>query len=242
MKARLPSEWESFLDSKVFNLNLFYKSLNVFLNRFDFIIPDTQKIFAVFNYVKPENVTCVLFGEDPYPRHSSACGIAFWDKEINKWEDKTNGNSLKNILKALLASQGKATYNTPITECRQIALATTFKSPPQLFELWLNQGILLVNSALTFSGSSDKKIHLEFWQAFHIRLIQALNSRSESPYYILWGNKAQSWTSAIHDSIDDKNKIISQGHPTFIHQFMDKNNPSKSPFSEIITKTQLQWA
>jgi hypothetical protein len=57
----------------------------------------------------------------------------------------------------------------------------------------------------------------------------------------LWGNKARSWEKYIFTSVDDKDKIIRQGHPTFIHQFMDKKNIQYSPFKEIIEKTGLDW-
>jgi uracil DNA glycosylase len=241
LKARLPQEWETFLNADGFNLSAFYRLLDPFLKNCDIVIPAIQNIFAVFNYIKPADVRCVLFGEDPYPRITSACGVAFWDKEITDWSDKTNGNSLKNILKALLVARGKADYNTPISACRTIASKINFKSPPRLFEHWLNQGILLINSAMTFSGSTDKKNHFMFWKPFHLNLIRALNKKTESPFYILWGNKAQGWEKHIIESIDQVDKIIKQGHPTFIHQFLDKNNPVYSPFTEIIAKTKLSW-
>ncbi|KAA3612516.1 MAG: hypothetical protein D8M58_20345 [Calditrichaeota bacterium] len=237
---RLPNEWEIFLNSS-FPLQQFYFQLDEFLKEYEFVIPKKKKIFHVFDYMQPQDVKCVLFGEDPYPRISSACGVAFWDKEINSWDDKTNGNSLKNILKSILVHQGYATYKTPISECREIASKNGFKTPPQLFEHWLGQGVLLINTAMTFSGSKYKKKHFNFWKSFHKNLLTLLNKRESSPYYILWGNKAQAWDNDILQSIDDPYKIIKQGHPTFIHQFLDKNNISFSPFEEIVSKTEISW-
>jgi len=237
---QLPENWANFI-KEILDLPEFYNQLNQFIGKHEYILPEKDKIFAVFNYMAPQKVKCVLFGEDPYPRITSACGVAFWDKEINNWHDKTNGNSLKNILKALLVAKGKANYNIKIDEVREIALKENFLSPPQLFEHWLEQGILLVNTSLTFTHSKTKKEHFNFWRPFHEKLIQALNHRSTSPFYILWGNKAQKWETHIQQSIDNANKIIKQGHPTFIHQFLDKNRPGYSPFTEIIDKTKLSW-
>jgi uracil-DNA glycosylase len=236
----LPQEWVSFLNTKI-NVDEFEIQLKHFLDTIEFVIPSNDKIFNVFRIVNPKNVRCVLFGEDPYPRISSACGVAFWDKEINCWDDKTNGNSLKNIMKAILVSKGEASYNTGIAECREIARSTNFISPPDLFNLWLNEGVLLLNTALTFSSAADKKKHFLFWREFNQSVISALNQRDSSPFYILWGSKAQKWESHILKSIDDSDKIIKQGHPTFIHQFLDKNKPQFSPFTEIIDKTKLTW-
>ncbi len=236
----LNKKWAELLNG-LFSVADFYDQLENFLSDFELLIPKKENIFHVFDYMQPADVRCVLFGEDPYPRQTSACGVAFWDKEINSWDDKTNGNSLKNILKALLVQQGRAAYSTKINACREIARSENFKSPPQLFEHWLGQGVLLINTAMTFSGAGDKKRHFLFWREFHLNLISVLNNRKESPFYILWGNKAQAWESDILKSIDDPAKIIKQGHPTFIHQFMDKNNIGYSPFDEIIKKTQISW-
>ena len=237
---RLPAEWESFLNP-YFNLKHFYSQLDAFITPLERVMPQKDKIFHVFDYMSPADVRCVLFGEDPYPRITSACGVAFWDMEIRDWQKKTKGSSLKNILKALLVAEGKADYNSSIDECRAIALEIGFPSPPALFGHWLGQGILLVNTALTYSGKEDKKTHLAFWRDFHRSLIQALNARPSSPYYILWGAKAQKWQAEISATIDRPAKIIKQGHPTFLHQFMDKDRPGYSPFREIIDKVKISW-
>ena len=237
---KLPVCWEHFPQHTI-DLKDFYDGLNSFVGQYKNVLPDKEKIFAVFDMVKPSHVQCVLYGEDPYPRRASACGVAFWDKEINSWDDRTNGNSLKNILKALLVAGRQAQYDTKINAVREIARQSNFKNPPQLFEHWLSQGILLINTSLTFSNTQTKKEHFEFWQPFHKKLIRALNERKVSPFYILWGNKAARWEQDILQSIDNPDKIIKQGHPTFIHQFLDKNRPGFSPFTEIIEKTGLSW-
>ncbi len=237
---RLPEKWEAFLKNAI-DLSAFYPQLDSFVQKAEFLTPHPELIFNVFNRIAPGDVRCVLFGEDPYPRRSSANGVAFWDAEIKSWQDKTNGNSLKNILKALLVDDGLADYNTPIAQCREIALERRIKSPQELFQLWLSQGVLLINTSLTFAGSSQKKAHFQFWQTFHQAVIPALNHRAESPFYILWGKKAQAWTDTILQSIDDTEKIIRQGHPTFIHQFLKKEHPEYSPFTAIRDKTGLEW-
>jgi uracil-DNA glycosylase len=237
--ARLNLEWENFL-SPYLDLKPFYKSLDIFLKKQDTVIPEIKNIFNVFDYMSPASVRCVLFGEDPYPRLTSACGIAFWDKEIISWNDKSNGNSLKNILKALLVAKGLAAYSTKIDECRIIAGNNNIKAPAELFEYWLKQGVLLVNTSLTFSNQASKKAHFEFWLTFHKALIQALNSQPK-PYYILWGKKAQNWEKEILKSTKDLHKIIKQGHPTFIHQFLEKDSPQYSPFTELAETTGIKW-
>ncbi len=240
MLPHLPKEWEDFL-TPYFDLPSFYNQLQNFLDAFETIIPDRKHIFHVFEKISPARVCCVLYGEDPYPRSSSANGIAFWDAQITDWNDRTVGNSMKNILKALLVAHGLATYKTPISQCREIAVQHGIKGPGDLFRHWLAHGVLLINVALTFSSFKDKKRHFEFWRPFHRALILALNHRRPSPFYILWGKKAQQWQALIKESIDHPSKILTYGHPTFIHQFLKPDQPEYSPFKEIEQKTGFSW-
>ncbi len=238
---RLPENWENFLAADL-DIPRFYKELDSFLMQHTPGIPAGPLIFHVFKRVAPRGVKCVLFGEDPYPRASSANGIAFWDEEIKSWQDKTNGNSLKNMLKALLVARGWAGYETPIARCREIAREKKLPAPAALFGNWLEQGVFLLNTSLTFSGPRAKKAHFAFWQPFHKAVIRALNRREESaPYYILWGQKARRWLPVISETIDSPDKVILQGHPTFIHQFLKKEEPSYSPFTEIELRTGMKW-
>ncbi len=237
---RLPKNWEGFL-KPYFDLATFYEELDSFLNSLQTIIPEKERIFHVFSVVSPQKVCCVLYGEDPYPRQSSANGVAFWDAQIKDWNDRTVGNSMKNILKALLIAHGLATYHTPLSRCREIALEQGIKGPGDLFRHWLDHGVLLVNVALTFSTFKEKKKHFAFWRPFHLALIQALNARKPSPFYILWGRKAQQWLPAIQKSIDDSAKILKFNHPTFIHQFLNPEQPAYSPFVEIEQRTGFSW-
>lgn len=237
---QLPQKWETFLSGAI-DCAALYADATLLLEKADFVTPEENLIFNVFHFIDPSEVRCVLFGEDPYPRLSSANGVAFWDAEIKSWQDKTNGNSLKNILKALLTAEGLADYHTPIYRCREIAAELYLKSPRELFQFWLKQGVLLINTSLTFSGPAFKKEHFRFWRPFHRALIAALNNRQESPFYILWGKKAQLWEKDILQTVDKPDKIIKQGHPTFIHQFLKKEDPTYSPFTEIRSKTDLHW-
>ncbi len=237
---KLPEDWEIFLRAFI-DPEVLYNNLYILLKNKKEIMPDRHLIFNVFNYMNPEDVQCVLYGEDPYPRPASAIGVAFWDAEIKAWSDKTNGSSLKNILKALLIDKKLADYNTSIAQCREIVLAENLPPPMEMFKSWLNQGILLINTAMTFTGKQDKKEHFDFWKPFHLALIRALNNRRESPYYILWGNKARRWEESILQTIDDQNKIIRHGHPTFAYQFLNKNELWYSPFTEIRQKIQIKW-
>jgi len=236
----LPEVWEKFLyDSQ--SLPEFYSAFGQFTGQFEVLCPSRDLIFAAFHSLEPEKVKVVLFGEDPYPRVTSANGLAFWDNEIDSWNRPAPGNALKNILKAILVNKGWADYKTTIAECRRLAEAKKVMQPPDLFRFWIEQGVFLINTSLTFSGKTDKKIHFKFWSHFNQNLIHKLNTRNESPFYILWGGKAARWKPVILDSVDQPDKIMTQAHPTYIHHFLDSGQVNYSPFHELEQKTGVRW-
>ncbi|MCB0277874.1 MAG: hypothetical protein KDD94_00120 [Calditrichaeota bacterium] len=235
----LPEAWQSALSQHI-NLELFFTNLTEFLDQFPVVIPFRERIFSVFDYMEPSAVKCVVFGEDPYPRLSSAQGIAFWDAELAEWTTKSRGNCVRNMMKALLIAKGDANYSSSMDHCRQ-QISDYYDSPGQMFRHWLENGVFLLNSALTFSSSTDKKLHFNFWRPFIEAVIDVLAKQDNQPFFILWGRQAQQWQEKLIINGIDENRIIRQNHPTFIHQFLDKEKPDYSPFTEIIERTQLDW-
>ncbi len=229
----LSPDWINFLN---LNAQAFSQTLTSFLQQFPTVIPQKELIFAAFNHVPPTQVKAILLGEDPYPRPNSACGIAFLDNEIRTWDSISRGNSLKHIHKALLISRGLATAHTSLADCRIITKKAQIQEPAELLTQWMNEGILLLNTSLTFSTAKDKSLHFAFWSDF-ISLVLATLENHNKPYYILWGKKAQLWANKIN--IEDKDRIISHGHPTYQHHFFNKALPDWSPLSDIEKRSGL---
>jgi len=242
---RLSRPWETQLEPH-FDLAGFYLDLRGILSEVDpsSCCPRPGLVFRLFDRLTPEAVSVVLLGEDPYPRQTSAQGIAFWDAEIENWTDRTRGNCLPNMLKALLVARGEASYHTPIGVIRERIERGQLRmpSPGALFEHWLAQGVFLLNTALTYAGKAHKRRHHRFWREFNAAVLRLLASlqreRGNELPFILWGRKAQGFVQRLGlNGI----RTICQGHPTFLHQFMDPARPTYSPFSEIEAVTGFSW-
>lgn len=235
----LPKVWQDIL-SKDFDVNSFLADLEDRVDRAAHVIPDQQAIFKLFYLIEPHKVKCVLYGEDPYPRLSSANGIAFWDQEVSRWTDKTKGNSLKHIMKALLIYKRLARYDTSIEECRKIVVKDPlFPSPDELFVSWLNQGVLLLNRSLVYTTKAEKNGHIKYWEDFQHSLMSFF--KAQKVPIVLWGKKAQSLEKALLKKDYPKDLIIKQGHPTYQHHFLNKADPFYSPFKELSEKTEIKW-
>ena len=73
---------------------------------------------------------------------------------------------------------------------------------------WANQGILLLNTALTTTVSKSGQ-HFKIWQPFTAYLFDWLNWHNSGIVYIYMGRKAEDW----RDSVSDNNYKLIVSHP-----------------------------
>lgn len=146
--------------------------------------PPFKDVFKAFELTPFETVKVVLIGQDPYPNPFDAMGLAF---SVPK--ERPLPASLKNIFKVL-----KIDLNI---------------SPPH-GELsgWANEGVLLLNKALTVKAHQPLS-HVDLWDDFFKEVIDHLNHK-EKLVFVLMGSQAQKMKSWIHP----KHKIIMTVHPS----------------------------
>jgi uracil-DNA glycosylase len=100
------------------------------------VLPNEENIFRCFNYFNVDNLEVVIIGQDPYPNQGDACGLAFSvERNYNL------PHSLQNIFKELKNDLGIKRTNGDLSD-------------------WSNQGVLLLNAALTFSKSQPDFLKL----------------------------------------------------------------------------------
>lgn len=97
-----------------------------------------------------DSVKVLLIGQDPYPTQGVACGLAFAVSPGQK-----HPQSLRNLMKEL---------------------ATDVPEASNLGELsaWSNQGVMLLNSALT-TQIGNPGAHAKLWSGFTASVIKALD-------------------------------------------------------------------
>ena len=149
---------------------------------------------------KPEEFSVVIFGQDPYPREASATGIAFYDGEVKSWNDKLSP-SQRNIIKSALMSNNMVTASANVATLRKTMASHNVLSPPEWFEYTMNNGVLWLNTALTFSGKEKVALdrHTKFWAPIVEEIVKAIlveKSNSSDPaqkkiVFALWGGNAQ---------------------------------------------------
>lgn len=183
------NDWQDLLNKefeKDYYLNLRKFLINEY--RTNTIYPDKYDIFNALHYTAYKDVKVVILGQDPYHGPSQAHGLSFSVKPGIQPPP-----SLRNIYKEL-----KDDVNCYIPNNGYL-------------KKWADQGVLLLNTALTVrEGQANSHRNLG-WEQVTDRIISLLNERKEPIVFILWGSNAQSKVSLITNTYHN---IIKSVHPS----------------------------
>lgn len=183
-----PSGWgdklKTFIMSKDFD-NILSYLLNDVKNGKRFT-PILKYVFRAFEECPYKDLKIVMIGQEPYPYEGVSDGIAFSGGIKNKVE-----TSLKYIFKEIETTVHPNGYTWD----------------PDL-KRWSNQGILLLNSALTTNFDKQGQ-HYELWKSFLTFVFDTLNYQNPGLIYVFMGRKAQEWS----DFISENNFKLYTSHP-----------------------------
>lgn len=152
--------------------------------------PERNDIFNAFDGLKPQDVKVLIIGQDPYPDKKGnkvAHGLAFSSKSAYC------PTSLQKIFAEIESEYGKRDFKSNDLTC------------------WKKQGVLLLNTALTYSENKSLDERLKIWKPFVMHIISKLLNYKQPLVIILWGKKAQK----LFRSIDINNDllILKSSHP-----------------------------
>ena len=184
--SKLPTSWEN----KISDLSSLDKPMSYILNEISNdkkISPNLNNIFKAFEYCSFSSTKVVIFGQDPYFQKDVANGLAF-SVEPNK----PLPASLKNIYKEIESDIGALSNNNGYLKS------------------WADQGVLLLNSALTVEVGKPGSHSKIGWQDFIFEIVKIINKK-KNIVFILWGNDAKKYIKYIDKEI---NLILSSSHPS----------------------------
>jgi uracil-DNA glycosylase len=119
------------------------------VSRISNLTPNRGQVMRAFE-IPVEEVRVLLLGQDPYPTDGMACGLAFANTPGTK-----TPQSLRNLMKELESDLPGVSATADLAK-------------------WGNQGVMLLNSALTTEvGSSGT--HQNLWREFIEEVITALD-------------------------------------------------------------------
>lgn len=152
------------------------------------IYPPGSLIFNAFDKTPFDKVKVVLLGQDPYHGRGQAMGLSF-----SVPDGVTRPPSLLNIFKELHDDTG-----VPIPKTGNLTK-------------WAQQGVLLLNAALTVRAAEPNSHAKIGWHQFTNTVIQKVSEEKEGVVFLLWGKFAQDKTELINTT---KHLALKAAHPS----------------------------
>jgi uracil-DNA glycosylase len=163
--------------------------------------PPLKQVFRAFEECPVNKLKVIIIGQDPYPHFGVADGLAFSCSNTGKPQP-----SLTKIFEAVehTVYQDYPTHQDPdLTR-------------------WANQGVLLLNSALTCEIDKVGS-HYNVWKEFIAYVMDILNFTNAGLIFVLMGKQAQE----LEGLIGEHHYIIKTTHPayaSYTKQLWDSEN------------------
>lgn len=187
--VNIGNEWDALLADEF--KKEYYQQLRQFLiaeYNSHTIYPPMNDIFNALRATSYSDVKAVILGQDPYHGAGQAHGMCF---SVKKGVQPPP--SLVNIFKELYQDLG-----VPIPPHGQLTS-------------WAENGVLLLNTALTVREGQANSHRGKGWEIFTDRVISLLNEREQPIVFILWGGNARAKKQLI---TNPRHLILECAHPS----------------------------
>ena len=204
--------------------------------------PAGAHVFRAFDGLAPEDVRCVILGQDPYPCPAFATGRAFEAGNVATWGelDKMFSPSVRAVVQLIVAARtGDARHATGIDRWPSTLAdiergRVRLEAPGALADRWVASGVLLLNSALTLSrfdpgiGPHQARGHLPLWRPVLLAVLRHLAARPASVVFIGFGGTAASLLREAEREEEDgltNPRVILRPHPAAADDLLALENP-----------------
>ena len=150
--------------------------------------PPLKQVFRAFEECPMDKLKVIMIGQDPYPHFGVADGLAFSCSNTRKPQP-----SLQKIFEAV---------NTTLHYGEE------FPDHDPNLTRWANQGVLLLNSALTCEIDKVGS-HYNIWKEFVAYVMDMINFTDTGLIFVLMGKQAQE----LEGMIGEHHHIIKVSHP-----------------------------
>ena len=181
------------------------------------VLPPPALTFAALSRSQPDATRVVILGQDPYHTPGKADGLAFSIPE------GFGGrlDSLGNIFKEIQSDTGEERTKTALHD-------------------WADQGVLLLNTALTVPPGKPKAHARLGWSTLVKQVLGHLGDRPRA--FILWGRPAQGYA----EHIAPHHLILQSAHPSplSVHRGFFGSRPFSKVNQWLIDQGQepINWA
>ena len=204
--------------------------------------PEGAHMLRAFDNLPPEEVRCVILGQDPYPCPAFSTGRAFEAGNVARWRelDKMFSPSVRAVIQLIVAARtGEAHYARSFAQWPAMLAAieggaVDLEASDTLADRWVASGVLLLNSSLTltrFQREGDPhqvRGHLPLWRPLMVRVLSHLVARDAPVVFIGFGNAAAETLAAAGLGGSDAGatgRAIFRPHPAAADEVLAQENP-----------------
>jgi uracil-DNA glycosylase len=204
--------------------------------------PKAAHIFRAFDGIDPDDVRCVVLGQDPYPDAAFSTGRAFEAGNVHWWREleKMFSVSVRTFTQLIVAARtGDESYAVSTAAWRRLiddveTGRLQIEPAGAIADRWVREGVLLLNSALTLSRFAVEgdphqlRGHLPLWRPFIAAVLRHLAARGKPVAFIAFGNQAADALAGagIHPAISDPLiEVVIREHPARGNAVLSKENP-----------------
>ncbi len=221
--VKFNNDWDEILNEE-FKKD-YYLKLREFLKteyKTHIIYPPMFEIFSALKLTSCNDSKVIILGQDPYHGENQAHGLSFSVKK-----GVALPPSLKNIFKEI-----ESEFNVKMPQCGELTS-------------WANQGVLLLNTALTVRAGMANSHKGKGWEILTDEIIVKLNENEKPKVFLLWGANARSKAKLVTNK---KHLVLQSVHPSPLsahggffgsnhfkaaNEFLAKNNLSEIQWNKI---------
>lgn len=155
------------------------------------VYPPREDTFRALALTKPEQVSCVIVGQDPYFNEGQACGLSFSVPAGVKLPP-----SLRNIYKELVSDMG-----------------CPMPSSGDLLP-WAKQGVLLLNSSLSVEAGKPNSHAKLGWSTLTRDILAACYHLPQPVVFLVWGGFARNAVAGLISTATGEKLELYSSHPS----------------------------
>jgi uracil-DNA glycosylase len=200
--------------------------------------PKGAHMLSAYDGFGPGDVRCVILGQDPYPEPGFATGRAFEAGNLASWHelDKMFSKSVRAYMQQIYAARtGEPDYARSFGDWPAVRAAITdpasgFEAPSGIGDRWVQQGVLLLNTALTLSrfqvsvDPHQSAGHLPLWRPLMLKTLETLLARGKPLVILAFGDSAADTLDRLGLEHGPDLFIARRAHPAFADRLFAEPN------------------